>query len=66
MSKRFVIMGIQYGCENETELVAVDQNPEAMLAALDAKTLMVHTGGSSRRQSVKKYHGLRIVEREKA
>jgi hypothetical protein len=63
--KRYSIMGVQYGSERETELAQVDAEPEAIVAGLEEKFVLVNIGGSSRRSSIPKYSQLRIVDHER-
>ena len=64
--KRYSIMGIQYGSEREIELVQVDSEPEAIVAGLEEKFVLVQMGVNVRRSSIPKYSALRILDHERA
>jgi len=64
--RRYSIIVRERGATKETELCAVDANPEAVLAGVQAKRLMIDGGGaSSRRVAVPQYEHSYIRENKK-
>lgn len=65
--KRYSIMVTEYGADRELELCQLDGDPEPTVAGIKAKTLMVHTGGPSRRHTkIPKYINIRVVDHQEA
>lgn len=63
--KRFSVMVQEYGSSREVELCQMDHNPEATVAGLQSKTLMVHADPNARRRTkIPKYTAVRIVDHQ--
>ena len=63
---QYSIMVTEYGSDREVELCQVNGNPDAVVAGLNAKTLMVHAVGSTsrRRTKIPKYSNIRVVDNQ--
>lgn len=63
--KRFSVMVQEYGSDREVELCQVDCNPDATVAGLKEKTLMVRrTADARRRSKTPKYTNVRVVDHQ--
>ena len=62
MKQRYSIWGREHGAERDVEICQVNANPEAMKAALYAKTLKMVIGEAKRKTAIAQYTNLRIVE----
>lgn len=62
---RYSIWGRQYGVDHDAELARCENNPQAIINHLKAKSVTIRNG-DGKRELISKYSWLRIVDHEPA
>lgn len=64
MMRRFSIWVQEFGAEHEVKLCEIDNDPEAIIAALRSKTLTVRTSHRRRKTTIQKFSSIRVVDHQ--